>query len=221
MEHNKIINIVESVYKEIEQDTNHRFKSWEHCYYAFSQNIDIDHLSLHLAFYLASWGMMRGSSGLLQKDYLVHKEAVTIILDKKYFILRGISYKDIKHNSNLIIDLYNDLKIYYNSIKFYKNGKYNYVSATDTLISKIMLGTLGCIPAYDRYLIDGLKQNKLSSKISQNSLEILISKNITDFIEAMKMVNQYSNIEYPIMKIIDMYYWKIGFDLELNKTTLK
>lgn len=32
------------------------------------------------------------------------------------------------------------------------------ISPTETILSKIMLGTLGCVPAYDRYFIDGLKQ---------------------------------------------------------------
>ena len=46
---------------------NHRYLSWEHCYLMFSNEIqqanpNIDLLSLHLGFYLASWGMMRASS---------------------------------------------------------------------------------------------------------------------------------------------------------------
>lgn len=39
------------------QDSNHRFKSWEYCYTAFGNLDSVDYLSLHLAFYLASWGM--------------------------------------------------------------------------------------------------------------------------------------------------------------------
>src|SRR5262245_15461814 len=49
-------------------DPHHRFRLWEHCYAYFQrgQN-DCDLASLHLAFYLASWGMYRGSSGRLHK----------------------------------------------------------------------------------------------------------------------------------------------------------
>ena len=43
----------------------------------------IDFLSLHLGFYLASWGMMRGSTELLDKDYKIHIPAVKVIL--KYY----------------------------------------------------------------------------------------------------------------------------------------
>ena len=35
-------------------------------------DVNLDYLSLQLAFYLASWGMYRGSSFLIQKDYRVH-----------------------------------------------------------------------------------------------------------------------------------------------------
>ena len=47
--------------------------SWRHCYKAFYENRNktdeqtLDYLSLHLAFYLASWRIYRGSSFLLQK----------------------------------------------------------------------------------------------------------------------------------------------------------
>ena len=38
-----------------------------------------------------------------------------------------------------------------------KNG----ISAT--LITKILMGTLGCVPAYDRYFIDGIKDQGIST----------------------------------------------------------
>ncbi|MFH1661746.1 MAG: hypothetical protein ABIA02_01460, partial [Candidatus Falkowbacteria bacterium] len=65
---------IRDFFKEIEGDDNHRYKSWEHCYNYFSledKEINKDIACLHLAFYLASWGMYRGSTFLLQKDYLI------------------------------------------------------------------------------------------------------------------------------------------------------
>ena len=32
---------------------------------------------------------------------------------------------------------------------------------TDTLVTKVVLGTFGCLPAWDRYFIDGFKSKKL------------------------------------------------------------
>jgi hypothetical protein len=42
-----------------------RYNSWKYCYEVFgdkTKHRDIDYLALHLGFYLASWGMYRGSA---------------------------------------------------------------------------------------------------------------------------------------------------------------
>ena len=60
-------------YDSMKDDPHHRYLSWEYCHEAFRLNrrpqIDatIDYLCLHLAWYLASWGMLRNSF-LMQKD---------------------------------------------------------------------------------------------------------------------------------------------------------
>ena len=84
-----------SYYDELRKDPNGRFRSWEHCYSNFyrarqEEKPDIDYLSLQLAFYLASWGMYRGSSFLLQKDYRIHTPVVEEILEDKYDVLLEI-----------------------------------------------------------------------------------------------------------------------------------
>jgi len=53
----------------------------------------MDHLCLHLAFYLASWGMYRGSSKLLQKDYKVHATSVKELMKKEYINLCALQCK--------------------------------------------------------------------------------------------------------------------------------
>ena len=83
-----IIKSSTEFYNDLKVDENGRYRSWEHCYSHFikargSQEIDYDYLSLQLAFYLASWGMYRGSSFLLQKDYKVHIPVVKELLNEK------------------------------------------------------------------------------------------------------------------------------------------
>lgn len=75
-----IYNTISKYHTLSKQDKHHRFKSWEHCFQFFQSNYKkldkedvLDHASLHLAFYLASWGMMRGGTFLLQKDYRIHE----------------------------------------------------------------------------------------------------------------------------------------------------
>lgn len=87
-----IIKSSTEFYNDLKVDENGRYRSWEHCYSHFikargSQEIDYDYLSLQLAFYLASWGMYRGSSFLLQKDYKVHIPVVKELLNEKYDVL--------------------------------------------------------------------------------------------------------------------------------------
>ncbi len=61
-----VIGAVTEFCVELKKDENGRYRSWEHCYECFykarEQRDDpdredlVDYLSLHLAFYLASWG---------------------------------------------------------------------------------------------------------------------------------------------------------------------
>jgi hypothetical protein len=57
---------------------HHRYLSWEHRYRFFRSRTpedllkDKDAAALQLGFYLASWGMYRGSSFLLQHSYTVN-----------------------------------------------------------------------------------------------------------------------------------------------------
>ena len=83
--------------------SNHRYRSWDHCYMAFrnvrkkkaedlNKEVDKDLLSLHLSCYLSSWGMLRNSF-LLDRDYRTHLETVRIIFDQKYEKLWGLPVK--------------------------------------------------------------------------------------------------------------------------------
>ncbi len=202
--YNTFINKV-SVY--LEQNKEHpfnRYNSWNHCYNAFGSITDSKLLSLHLGFYLASWGMYRGSSKLLQKDYLVHEGGVEIL--KAFSSLRCSKTREITvHDIDTILQLISELKAYYKSVLG--------VLPSNTLISKIILGTLGCLPAFDRYFCDGVKeQEKDFRSLTKKSLLLLFEymENRKDDIN--KIRKQHSEIYYPNMKLVDMYFWQIGFE---------
>ena len=100
-----IIKSSTEFYNDLKIDENGRYRSWEHCYTHFikargSKEIDYDYLSLQLAFYLASWGMYRGSSFLLQKDYKVHIPVVKELLSNEYDALAGIECIEFRKESN-------------------------------------------------------------------------------------------------------------------------
>ncbi len=203
-----------------------RYKSWEYCYKFFSKSEqeikkNLDPACLNLAFYLASWGMYRGSSFLLQKDYLVHKPAVLKILEQKDYF-RKIDFSKIKSGNNEkeiageIAGLISEIK---KSYGVYKN------KVSDTLASKIILGTLGCIPAYDQYFISGLKEHLDNNKKKYNGLLTINKKSLSylfDFYrknekqtsgakDKIKKITK-SDEPYPAMKLVDMFFWGIGFE---------
>ena len=226
----EIINQGLKFYNKLREDENGRYRSWEYCYKVFndahnSQNIDdeyIDYLCLHLAFYLASWGMYRGSSFLLQRDYKVHKDAIKVILDNKYNSLWGIPINDYKqeYNQELLFDITNKLKEIYNKIRLSVKEKMPKNELSDTLVTKILMGTFGCVPAYDRYFISGIRNEKAASgNFNKRSILELVdfyNKYYDEFENARKQMSVFG-MEYPQTKILDSCFWQVGFDLDENK----
>ena len=92
---------------------------------------------------------------------------------------------------------------------------------TDTLVTKILMGTLGCIPAYDRYFIEGVKEGTKKTnglkyhKLKEDNFKNLLGwcNNHADELNAVS-----KEIEYPVMKIVDMYFWRLG---EIEEITRK
>lgn len=216
-------------------DNNHRFKSWEHCYGFFSQNYHnledekvIDHVNLHLAFYLASWGMLRGSSFLLQKDYRVHIHFLkNVVLNPDYFTFYNINNHELlDSNFDNIENLIRDTRKAYQDNINEINGKQTIINVTDTLASKILLGVFGNVPAYDRYFKVGLTLFGLRLQFDQLGLRDLVNfyhKNFDEF-EYSKNLFSYDGVNYTPMKLLDMFFWKVGFmidNFEVNFEELK
>lgn len=163
------IRCICTYFNETVKDSHGRYLSWQHCYNAFilnRSNVDentFDYLALHLAFYLASWGMYRGSSFLLQKDYKVHIPIVKIIMEKQ----------------------------------------------------KILLGTLGCVPAYDRYYVQAVKQYGISTgNYNRESVKDVAKYYLTykDDFEIVRAELSLHGAEYPTMKLMDMCMWQVAFE---------
>lgn len=206
---NEVDKILDKFFDEWKNDNHSRYLSWEHCYLFFKENSKqiladkemLDLASLNLAFYLASWGMYRGSSNLLQKDYTIHKELIQTLLEEHAYLWNeDITWEKLNEANGIVISHYQD------------NG----VTPTDTLITKVLMGIFGCVPAYDRYFVIGLKEyNKTNKHISQsynkNSFEAL--QKLTNGLkeERLKLNNK---ITYPKMRLLDAYFWFKGKELD-------
>jgi len=112
---------------------------------------------LHLAFYLASWGMLRGSSFLLQKSLKFYKPIINYIADKdsNFWKLDVRDYGD-DNSIREIIKCGNDIC---EKLKDFSDNR-----VSDIQITKIMLGIFGNVPAFDNYFQKGSGLKKFNKK---------------------------------------------------------
>lgn len=167
--------------------------------------------------------MYRGSSRLLQKDYKVHIPTVRELLDDRYTSLWQLDFDSIDSGSpeiELLFQLVGKLGQIYKKVN---------VSPTDTLITKILLGTLCCTPAYDQWFVNGVKvwkrykkpNQKFPASFGRNSYLGLIEfyRQNTKGLNAAQAIIAQCGITYPVMKLVDMYFWNLGYQEAQNKRT--
>ncbi len=228
---------------------NTRYKSWEYCRGYFLDCLDkerdpvlIDTMALHLGFYLASWGMYRGSSFLLQRDYKAHINTVNIL-----FNFYDNQTDEVKQRFRMGVFNYDELNDIYKIIKgAYGNHVNNEDAPSDTLTTKILIGTFGCIPAFDRFLKKGISEFKNNIRIIRNienwgdeiynrlrritqeieSLDnnrnVQIKKNTFVALETLSgLIEGAEDINLPEiytpMKKVDMFLWEIGLEVDIIK----
>jgi len=218
----ELISAAQTFYDEARAIENGRSRSWEHCYRVFRDartdpSPDCDYLSLHLAFYLASWGMYRGSSFLLQKDYKVLVPIVEEILKPEYGCLFGVACADLRESEVQVMlkNVYDYIAAQFGPIRNEVAGREVPTPVSPVLITKILMGTLGCVPAYDRFFQDGAKYLGLEhNSYKENSLLELadIYEAHNDRLEEARRGMRVGDLIYPQMKVLDMGFWQIGFE---------
>ena len=218
----ELINAAQTFYDDARANENGRSRSWEHCYRVFRDartdpSPDYDYLSLHLAFYLASWGMYRGSSFLLQKDYKVLLPVVEEILKPEYDCLFGLACTDVRNDDvrAQLKELYKRIAAHFDPIREQVAGHKVETPVSQVLITKILLGTLGCVPAYDRFFGIGAKYLGLEKDTYQEkSLRELADfyEAHNDRLEEARRGMQCEDLTYPQMKLLDMGFWQVGFE---------
>ena len=189
---------------------NERYASFDFCYnyfYSFYKRNKLNELPdgknlqtscLQLGFYLASWGMMRGSSFLLEKSVKNYKNLIVTIskMNPKLWEIDVDTYDE--DNIKLLLNCKQQI--------IEVLGKEN--KPSDTLVSKIMLGIFANIPAYDKYFRKSLKLHSLNKK-SLLKIKKFYEENKETF-DSFKihsfdfLTSQETDIIYPKAKLIDM-----------------
>lgn len=213
--------IIDDYYNDSYINNKHsRELSWDKCHGTFKRFInlnnissnDYDYLELVLANYLASYGMYRNSPLLTKFGYTIHHDAIKIILKNEYKEL--LDFKPSKVNFAIYKKLMfggivKDKKIegIYNELyEFYKNT----VGLKDPilLVTKVLLGTLCCIPALDNYFIKG-KTVLLPQNISFSSKNKILCETLHNF--CINNNQFFLKSKFPPMKCIDIIFNLIGY----------
>jgi len=212
----KAINqFLEGTGKNKGRNPDERNASFDFCYnyfYLFYRRNKLNELAdeknlqmscLQLGFYLASWGMMRGSSFLLEKSVKNYKNLIVAIskMNPKLWEIDVDKYDE--DNIKLLLNCKQQI--------IEVLGKEN--KPSDTLVTKIMLGVFANIPAYDAYFKKFLKKKGHCQTFNKKSL-----LKIKEFYEENKktfdsfkihtfdfLTPQKTDIIYPKAKLIDMY----------------
>ena len=205
---------IRTYYDQCDRNPDGRYRSWEHCYRFFQEHcLDLLHVkktaALQLGFYLASWGMYRGSSFLLQHAFTAHLPVIHVLASPQFSDLwqRDVGTQDGD------VELAETLLALVDSVKAaYKR----FGTPTDTLATKILLGTVGCLPACDRYFIRGFrKQGYPYSGVNLplvNRILEFVTRNRRELAETQATIFDRGGLRYPLMKLVDMYFWQLGFD---------
>ena len=217
-----LISAAQTFYDDARRDENGRSRSWEHCYRVFRDartdpSPDYDYLSLHLAFYLASCGMYRGSCFIFQKDYKVHTPIVEEILKPEYDCLFGLACMDVRNSDvwKQLKNLSDKIDAHFDPIREKVAGRKVTTPVSPVLITKILMGTLGCVPAYDRFFEEGAKYLGLEKKsYNKDSLLELAAfyEAHNDRLEEARRGMRTDDLIYPQMKLLDMGLWQVGFE---------
>ena len=147
----------------------------------------------------------------------MHTPVVEEVLKPEYDCLFGLACTDVR-NSDVraqLKKLSGDIADHFRPIRNEVAGRKVTTSVSPVLITKILMGTLGCVPAYDRFFEEGARHLGLEKK-SYNEDSLLELADIyeahNDRLEEARRGMQTEDLTYPQMKLLDMGFWQIGFE---------
>lgn len=109
---------------------------------------------LHLGFFLASWGMFRGKGFLPRKSAKFYEPLVQIISTTDPVLWEIDAHCYTPPHIRMLLELKARI------VDALGTGN----QPSDTLVTKLMLGVFGCVPAFDTYFKSGLKVSRFDEK---------------------------------------------------------
>lgn len=202
-----------------------RPQSWDFCYEHFS---DLDRVlsdrqasCMYLGYYLASWGMLRGSTYLFRSTNARHYLKVIDVMCDYDAELRGVTperfgERDIQE---LLVSAYRDIG----------NALLPDGGARITLVTKILMGIWGVFPSIDTYFLRTFR--RLEKDAGRRGGFWRFSAKTVDFVgdfydvhkqEIDRLASAYQTVDFetgessgrnlPAAKIIDIYGFNAAFN---------
>jgi hypothetical protein len=109
---------------------------------------------LHLGYYLASWGMLRGSTALHTKSYRFFEPVIEAIAEEPPSLWSIDADAYTEENISALIELRDRLATALTA-RPALDGTAR--APTNTLVTKVMLGVFGSVPAFDTYFVRGFR----------------------------------------------------------------
>lgn len=205
---------------------DHRYASWDYCYSYFRSahghlTYDMEKSCTILGFFLASWGMLRGSSPLLKKSSRYYWKLIEFVnqIDSDD---PSFSLIDVPNYVN--VDIRKVILDRYHQIEKLLDGDNHESSLTRT--TKVMLGIWGNVPAFDRNFRTALKFDiggrgymRMTHRALldvYNRYELVPEEKTylqsVDY-KVLNFSGEPTNLRYPIAKLIDMYGFIRGAEL--------
>ncbi|MGH9089771.1 MAG: hypothetical protein ACRDZR_00080 [Acidimicrobiales bacterium] len=167
---------------------------------------------LHLGYYLASWGMLRGSTVLHTKSYRFFIPVIKTIAAEPAAIwdIDVDRYDD--HTIDALLDLIERIR---SAITAKPSGDELAKIPTNTLVTKVILGVFGSVPAFDTFFCRGLRS--VTGKPVRLNVPTLLA--VANFYSANARAidrervrtldfasDHLTGLRYPRAKVIDMVF---------------
>jgi hypothetical protein len=191
-----------------------RYTSFDYCFNHFQSHWESGHLSklgagrnmqyscLHLGCYLASWGMFRGAADLLNRSVKHYAPLIDVVASSPSKVWEIDSHCYTDDNCAALEEMARQ-------IRTALHGR-----ASHTLVTKIMLGVFGCVPAFDIRFRSGFGVSKFGHKALRRVSEFY--RDNVEIVERHRIstldfdTGEQSQRKYTRAKVIDMIFFVEG-----------
>ena len=189
-----------------------RYSSFDYCFNHFQAHREraadlgspdgMELSCLHLGFYLASWGMLRGSSVLLRRSIKHFQPLIETIADCPEDTWTVDAHAYTPDAIDLLLRTGGQIRTALPE------------GASDILVTKIMLGVFGNVPAFDTYFKKGFGVWTFGAKSLRKVAEFYDSH--AEVIESHRVPTldfangEETSVRYTRAKVIDMVFFVEG-----------